>query len=865
MSSQDFAELVLSAKTGGLRKGEDALDDLVVAGARAERETGKQTTSMGKSFTNMGGTVAKAAAGAVAAFATISEASQQVHRARGFHAAQAEVSTLIAGTRQEMDLLAASSREMAKEFGTAATDQVSAFYQAISAGADGVSGAVEVLDSANKLALGGITDVTVGVDALTTAVNAYGPDVLSAAAASDAMFVGMKAGKTTIGELSRSLGQIVPIASAAGVSFDEVVAGIAALTAQGLSTSTATTSLRQVLASVIAPTKQASDTAAELGIAFDVQALKAKGLARFLDEVIVATDGNEEAMAKLFGSVEALGAVLSFAGGGGEKFSQILVDMEQKLGATDAAVEKVSKGFDQRWSRAVAATSDIALGVGDVLLRVFVPALEATSELAQLAAENADFFAASLGILAATKIPAAVAGLGALVTWLGTAEALFIAGAVASRAMAVAMNAIPFVAVATAATGIYRAFRESKVAAEEYARELGELATAQDALTTATKTFYEEVSQANLDAMRTSARANLEAIKEAMAAAQRELDAASFTTNFFGTNLYETERMAAAKAKIQELGAALIEAEARLSAVDHTQENFNRTQAEGDKKAKQITGSIKDLVEAAEKLDGFMGGGSSDFEHLAYLADQIDVLVRAQRDLADHGASSELQATFSQAVLLTDQMGLSAEEAARLREMLEGISADAAFADQAIALADVVRFVGDATGGLGHMNEAAFAVYDSLLKALNTSLSMSQVDYSTAIDSAVVSANQLAHQFGIAYGYASALASMETTTQTLSFGGSVPSGSAADGVGLGIPGTGKPLSYNPASIDVPKIKLEKPSLPGGIGGGGGGGRGGGGSKGLSDEAREAERWIERTKTAVERYNEELRELAELNE
>jgi hypothetical protein len=84
-------------------------------------------------------------------------------------------------------------------------------------------------------------------------------------------------------------------------------------------------------------------------------------------------------------------------------------------------------------------------------------------------------------------------------------------------------------------------------------------------------------------------------------------------------------------------------------------------------------------------------------------------------------------------------------------------------------------------------------------------------------------------------------------------------------MGLGIPGTGTPLSYNPASIDVPKIKLEKPSLPGGIGGGGGGGRGGGGSKGLSEEAREAERWIERTKTAAERYNEELRELAELNE
>jgi len=328
---------------------------------------------------------------------------------------------------------------MAREFGGSATDQVKAFYQAISAGADGVEGATQLLDQANKLAIGGITDVTTGVDALTTAMNAYGPDVLSAAEASDAMFVAMRAGKTTIGELSGSLGQIVPIASSAGVSFDEVTAGIAALTTQGLSTASATTGLRQVLASVIAPTKQATDAATALGISFDVQALKSKGLAEFLDDVITKTGGNEAAMAQLFGSVEALGAALAFAGGAGGTFTDILADMEIKAGATDAAYLKMSESLDQRWNKLTAAATDIALGFGNALLAVVVPAMEGIAAASVAVGQNLDIVLVSLSALAATQIPAAVAGL---VTLTAGMSASAVATGVFTTAVNIARGAV---------------------------------------------------------------------------------------------------------------------------------------------------------------------------------------------------------------------------------------------------------------------------------------------------------------------------------------------------------------------------------------------------------------------------------------
>jgi TP901 family phage tail tape measure protein len=368
-------------ETGG-KRAESALDRVKREARETETTVNQASNRMGSSVSAFGVKAARALGAAAASYVTFQAAAQSVNLARDFNAALAETSTLIGGTDAEMSGLSASARQLAKDFGGSATSQVEGFYQAISAGAGSVEQAATLLESANKLAIGGATDTTTAVDALTTATNAYAASGLTAAAASDALFVGIKAGKTTAAELSAGLGNIVPIASAVGVSFDEVVAATAALTTQGQSTSVAITGLRQVISGVIKPTSEAEKMAAKLGLSFDAQALKSKGLAGFLEDVIDKTGGSQEAMAELFGSVEALNAVLAFAGGAGEKFAAINEQMADKAGATDEAYRKMADSLDQRWARATAAMTDIALGLGNVLLTFVVPALEAVSRLA---------------------------------------------------------------------------------------------------------------------------------------------------------------------------------------------------------------------------------------------------------------------------------------------------------------------------------------------------------------------------------------------------------------------------------------------------------------------------------------------------
>ena len=296
--------------------------------------------------------------------------------ALGLDRALSEASTLLQGTTEEMALMRKEAIAMSSQFGGSTTQQVQAFYQAISAGAGTVEEATSLLQTSNQLAKGGVTSVTQAVDVLTTATNAYKQSNLTAANASDILFAGVKAGKTTVAELGSALGKIVPISAQLGVGFDEVVAATASLTLNGLSTSEAITGLRGAMSGILKPTKEASDLAKELGLEFNTTALKAKGFVGFLQDIIDKTGGNSDALAKLFGSVEGLAAVMALVSGEGKQVVSVLDDVRDSAGATQEAADKVSKALSDRLFVALGKVGKAFEFIGTILLNTVVPALE---------------------------------------------------------------------------------------------------------------------------------------------------------------------------------------------------------------------------------------------------------------------------------------------------------------------------------------------------------------------------------------------------------------------------------------------------------------------------------------------------------
>jgi TP901 family phage tail tape measure protein len=320
--------------------------------------------------------------------------------ATAFGKAMAEVNTLIPDS-EDMDRLTRSVRNLSKEFGTRKLQQAKALYQIISAGATDAAEANFILEQSNILAVGGVTDIAIAADGLTSILNAYGPAATNAAAATDAMFVAMRVGKTTIDELSRAVGLVAPLAAEAGVSLEELLAAASALTSGGIRTRLAFTGLRQIIASIVKPTTEARYAAQQLGIEFNAFALYEQGLEGFLKTLEESTGGSVEALAQLFGGVEALVPVLALTGRQSQQFAENLEAMKQKAGEARQAMGLVGESAAQSFARFRETASDVLLQFGNSLLKLIVPALETMTRYL----ENADIAVKALaqGIKDAAK------------------------------------------------------------------------------------------------------------------------------------------------------------------------------------------------------------------------------------------------------------------------------------------------------------------------------------------------------------------------------------------------------------------------------------------------------------------------------
>lgn len=229
------------------------LERLVVELATDATEYAKGLAQASQSTSSWGGKLAgvasKAALGALAAAgaAIAGVGVAGVKEFVGFQNSMNEVFTLLPGiTAESMGKMQEDVKSFAKEFGVLPDQTVPALYQALSAGVP-KDNVFAFLETAQKAARGGVTDLETAVDGISSTVNAYGADIIDATKASDLMFTAVKLGKTTFEELSASLFNVNPTAAALGVGFEDVTAALAAMTAQGVPTSVATTQLRQLL------------------------------------------------------------------------------------------------------------------------------------------------------------------------------------------------------------------------------------------------------------------------------------------------------------------------------------------------------------------------------------------------------------------------------------------------------------------------------------------------------------------------------------------------------------------------------------------------------------------------------------------
>lgn len=461
---------------------------------------GKETKEAAQQSQNFGGQTTTAIndlAGVLAA-AGVAEGVREIARAliecvdssKQFEQGMAEVFTLLpdmsedARTQMSADMLQFSS-----DMNVLTDEAVPALYSAISASVP-PDNVFDFLSTAQKAAVGGVSDLETSIDGLTSVVNAYGDDVLEASEASDLMFTAVKLGKTTFDELSSSLYNVVPTAVGAGVSFDQVTAALAAMTAQGTPTSVATTQLRQAIVELSKDGTATDKVFKELaGQSFKQFIASGNNLQQAFQLLESHAEATGKGVNDLFGSVEAGNAVLQLTGKGTDRFTAALEGMAESTGATDEAYSVMADTVEYSAQRVEVAMDNIKIAIGDTLAPAVKNLNNVVADVVGWATEIIDqnpWLVQAITVL--------TAGIGAFIISITAATAATIALKTAMTAVAAHPLILPVTAILGAVAAL-TALVATMSDSTESVKNLTKASTEAEETFEETKKTFEENSQ----------------------------------------------------------------------------------------------------------------------------------------------------------------------------------------------------------------------------------------------------------------------------------------------------------------------------------------------------------------------------------
>ena len=312
---------------------------------RAERtiqRTRQKLDSFAAGAFRIGAGLTAAATGAVVSFA-------------GVEAELAKIEGLVGVNREQLTAWQKDLDAIAAETGQGPQQLAEALFFVTSAGLRG-SVAIDVLRKSARAAAAGLGDQSTIADLVTSALNAYGSETLSAAQATDALTEAVRLGKLEPATLANAMGRVLPIASAMGVKFSEVAGILAAMSKTGTTAEEGVTQVSAILSAILKPADGAEKALAGVGLsAGGLRDIIAKdGLFAALKTINAAFGGAKESMAEVFPNIRALRGLFDLLGPQMASNVTLLDDMKDSTGVLDEAFDAAAKTLKYKWNRALA-------------------------------------------------------------------------------------------------------------------------------------------------------------------------------------------------------------------------------------------------------------------------------------------------------------------------------------------------------------------------------------------------------------------------------------------------------------------------------------------------------------------------------
>ena len=332
-------------------------------------DTKLDQSGLNKGITAMKNTVAAGSAAVVALVAAMSTAV--VSLGSEFEQANAKASTLFGDAQVDVAQYQGKLLELSNKTGLAASELGNTMYDALSAGipaSDDMSESLGFLEKNSKLAKAGFTDINTAITATAKVLNAYKMDVSETDRIHKVLMQTQNKGITTVNELGSVLSQVTPTASAMGVSFEQVGAALAGMTAQGTPTAQATTQLNQLIAELGKNGTQANKAMMKM---YEEMGYGKKSFKELMNEgvtlvdIIVDMEGyaadNKKSLIDMFGSLEAGKAALSMAGDNAQTFVNNLEAMETQTDVVGEAYDKVTDTFKEKSKMVINSLENVGI------------------------------------------------------------------------------------------------------------------------------------------------------------------------------------------------------------------------------------------------------------------------------------------------------------------------------------------------------------------------------------------------------------------------------------------------------------------------------------------------------------------------
>ncbi len=295
---------------------------------------------------------------------------------------------------KNIDLIRSGLLKMSVDTATPIAELVKGMFNIESANYHGAD-AIKIEAAAARGARVENADLAATTDTLTTAMHNYHEPASQAVDVMNSFRMAASIGKMRMDDLTGALRNVLPIASAAGVSLTDVEAALSTMSLAGDKGAMAGTHLQMMLTKLLAPTGQATSTLKEMGLTTqeiaDEMKVSLPGAVQMITDAVgkkfpVGSAAYIAALSSIVGGSKEMKAILELSGMSLKTFTDDAKQLGPTMKANSTAVDgwtTVQSNLNFKLDAAKNAVSALMISVGEKLLPVVGQLADAVTPLIQ--------------------------------------------------------------------------------------------------------------------------------------------------------------------------------------------------------------------------------------------------------------------------------------------------------------------------------------------------------------------------------------------------------------------------------------------------------------------------------------------------